>query len=115
MAEELSTNVLHTEYNLYPDIIQYSVKNPVLRSPYSETDLFKFIEENVKNTFLFFYQTEWIKNIIDLQKEEDENILKETKRRNILLSKKIYNQKLWSYNLNINIEEILDLINPFNY
>ena len=84
-------------------------------SYYSETDLFKFIEENVKNTFLFFYQTEWIKNINDLQKEEDENILKETKRRNILLSKKIYNQKLWSYNLNINIEEILDLINPFNY
>ena len=84
-------------------------------STYSQTDLFKFIEENVKNTFLFFYQTEWIKNIIDLQKEEDENILKETKRRNILLSKKIYNQKLWSFNLNINIDEILDLINPIEF
>ena len=40
MPNELSTDVLHTEYNLYPDIIQYSVKNPIIRSPYSETDLY---------------------------------------------------------------------------
>ena len=56
-----------------------------------------------------------MKNLIDVQKEDDENIVKETKRRNILLTKKIYNQKLWSFNLNINIDEILDLINPIEF
>ena len=40
MSEELSTDVLNTEYNLYPDIIQYAIKNPIIRSPYSETDLY---------------------------------------------------------------------------
>ena len=54
-------------------------------------------------------------NLIESQKEEDENVFKETKRRNILFTKKIYNQKLWSFNLNINIEEILDLVNPLEF
>ena len=54
-------------------------------------------------------------NLKKKKKEEDENVFKETKRRNILFTKKIYNQKLWSFNLNINIEEILDLVNPLEF
>ena len=32
--------VIHQNYNEYPDIISYDEKNPYLRSPYAQTDLF---------------------------------------------------------------------------
>ena len=56
-----------------------------------------------------------MRNILELQLESDENVKNETKRRNILLSKKIYNQKLWSFNFNIDLDAVLDLINPFEF
>ncbi len=56
-----------------------------------------------------------MRNILELQVESDENVKNETKRRNILLSKKIYNQKLWSFNFNIDLDAVLDLINPIEF
>ncbi len=56
-----------------------------------------------------------MKNILDLQAENDENVKNETKRRNILLTKRIYNQKLWSFEFNINLDDVIDLINPIEF
>ena len=56
-----------------------------------------------------------MKNILDLQAENDENVKNETKRRNILLTKRIYNQKLWSFGFNINLDDVIDLINPIEF
>ena len=53
-------------------------------------------------------------NLIESQKEEDENVFIKNKRRNILFTKKIYNQKLWTFNFNSNLEQVLDLISPID-
>jgi hypothetical protein len=50
-----------------------------------------------------------------MQEENDKNVKKETTRRNILFTKKIYNQQLWSFNFNINLDKVMDLINPIEF
>ena len=56
-----------------------------------------------------------MRNILELQVESDKNVKKETTRRNILFTKKIYNQQLWSFNFNINLDKVMDLINPIEF
>lgn len=59
---ELST--VNKQYNLYPDIISFSDKNPIVRSPYAITDL-------------MFYQTRETLQDIDIFR----NFLKNAERR----------------------------------
>lgn len=40
---------LHTDYNMYPSIITYDTKNPVVRSPYASNDLFFY---QTRETFM---------------------------------------------------------------
>jgi len=56
-----------------------------------------------------------MRNLLEMQEENDKNVKKETTRRNILFTKKIYNQQLWSFNFNINLDKVMDLINPIEF
>ena len=56
-----------------------------------------------------------MRNLLEMQDENDKNVKKETTRRNILFTKKIYNQQLWSFNFNINLDKVMDLINPIEF
>ena len=56
-----------------------------------------------------------MRNLLEMQEENDKNVKKETTRRNILFTKKIYNQQLWSFNFNINLDKVMDLINPIGF
>ena len=61
---EISLNTTDNQYNMYPNIIQYSDKNPAVRSPYASTDL-------------FFYQTKETLSDIDTYR----NFLKNAESR----------------------------------
>ena len=50
-----------------------------------------------------------------MRKEEDELVIKEVKRRNILLSKVIYKGETWNFDMNLAPEEVIDSLMTMNF
>ena len=70
-----------------------------------EKFLIKFSKTTLYKTI---YDTnEWVAQTKAAMDEEDNVVIKEAKRRNILLTKSIYNEKTWSYEMNMSPDDVV--------
>ena len=75
----------------------------------NQTHIEKFLIKFSKSTLYrtICDTTEWIYQTKAAMTEEDSVVIKEAKRRNILLTKSVYNERTWSYELNMSPDDIV--------
>ena len=105
---EQSIDIL--DFPFYFDLLDYiQNEKKITDEEENQTHIEKFLIKFSKSTLYrtICDTTEWIYQTKAAMTEEDSVVIKEAKRRNILLTKSIYNERTWSYELNMSPDDIV--------
>lgn len=105
---EQSIDIL--DFPFYFDLLDYiQNEKKITDEEENQTHIEKFLIKFSKSTLYRTIRdtTEWIYQTKAAMTEEDSVVIKEAKRRNILLTKSVYNERTWSYELNMSPDDIV--------
>ena len=105
---EQSIDIL--DFPFYFDLLDYiQNEKKITDEKENQTHIEKFLIKFSKSTLYrtICDTTEWIYQTKAAMTEEDSVVIKEAKRRNILLTKSVYNERTWSYELNMSPDDIV--------